>query len=459
MENLDCQDDEVNEGAAISWAETLASQAPAEQPTDAQVPMSATAGRHSVMYLVSALAGGNFVSMAIRLAGGILQARLAGHAVQGLFGSFALILGYTRFLQAGIFNGLNRELPFFFGKGDRRRVHDLAAAAQVWAAILSVGVGAVFAGIAAWYTFHRDFLTAAGWGSNICLAFGLFFGTLYLQATYRTAHDFARLSMINVAQNGLALVLVALVVVWGFYGVCLRAVVPGLAGVWMLYRWRPIRVASQWDDGHFMHLLRIGVPIALVGELGPLWELLDTTLVWKYLGTLGVGLYYPVGIVHVTMNLLPIAMGQILYPRMTQEYARTGSVGRTLLLTVKPTLASALGMSVVVVIGWWLAAPLTRWLLPDYFAAVPAMQWTLLVSYVFSFSYVHNIYLVVHRMGLYAVVFIAGLASYYAALLWLIRNGTTLVAFQQAMLIGQLVYVLAGHVLLVPIFLGVKKVP
>ena len=455
MEDLAFQDDELNQAAAIGWAETIGSQPPPDPLAPAVAPQPAKS--QSLAYLVSALAGGNFIAMVTRLAGGILQARMAGPAVQGLFGSFALVLGYTRFLQVGIFNGLNRELPYFFGRGDRQRVHELAASAQTWATILSVAVAAVFAGVAAWYALCRDFSMAVGWGSNAALAVALFFGTIYLQATYRTAHDFARLSMINVAQNALALVLVGLVAIWGFYGVCLRAVVPGLLGVWMLYHWRPIRVAPGWNTRHFTHLLQVGLPIALVGELGPLWELLDTTLVWNYLGTAAMGLYYPVGIVHVAMNLLPNAVGQILYPRMTEEYGRTGSVGRALLLTIKPTLASALGMAVVVAVGWWLAAPLTRRILPGYFAAVPAMQWTLLVAYVYSFSYIHNIYLVVRRMGLYAVVFLAGMASYYIALLWLIRGGATLVAFQQAMLIGQSVYVVAGHILLIPIFLGARK--
>ena len=142
--------------------------------------------------------------------------------------------GYTRFLQVGIFNGLNRELPYYVGKGDRERVNELAAAAQAWAIALGGLIGLALLGVAAWYEVHGQLERASGWAANAAAAVVFFYGTMYLQATYRTAHDFARLSVANVIQNSLALVLVVLVALLGFQGLCLRATLAAVVALAVL---------------------------------------------------------------------------------------------------------------------------------------------------------------------------------------------------------------------------------
>ena len=91
----------------------------------------------ALFFTWSALAGGNVISLLLRMVGGILQAKCVLPAVLGLYNSINLVLGYAPFLQLGILNGINRELPYYVGKGDRQRVNELAAAAQAWA--LAVG--------------------------------------------------------------------------------------------------------------------------------------------------------------------------------------------------------------------------------------------------------------------------------------------------------------------------------
>ena len=156
-------------------------------------PPAPAARKPSFLYLVSALAGGNVVSSMLRMAGGLLQARFAAPDVLGLFNGIGLVQGYTRFLQLGILNGLNRELPYYYGKGDYRRVQALASVALAWALVLGTAVALALCGVAGWCWMHGDGWLAAAWLANAVLAFQFFYGSMYLQATYRTAHDFARL--------------------------------------------------------------------------------------------------------------------------------------------------------------------------------------------------------------------------------------------------------------------------
>ncbi|MGA2030830.1 MAG: oligosaccharide flippase family protein [Thermoguttaceae bacterium] len=443
LEDVVSQDDEAGLVAAID-----AAAAEASAPQSVKAP----AGPRSVTFLVGVLAGGNVASSALRMLGGILQARLTPPAVLGLFNGIGLVLGYTRFLQLGILNGLNRELPYFIGQGDHKRTNELAAAAAAWAILLGGVVGLGLGGVSLWCLIRGEWWLAAGWAANAVAAFIFFYGTMYLQATYRTTHDFARLSVVNVVQSAVALVLVGLIALMSFYGLCLRAAFSGLIGLAILYYWRPLRVSPRWNWRDLRHLLIIGLPIFGVGELAAFLTTFDSTLVLHYLGKEGMGLYAMVLVAGTTLELLPLAVGQVMYPRMAEHYGRTHNLATMMTMTIKPSLCLVAGMVPLVVVAWILAGPLTRLILPKYVEAIPAMQWNLLLPFVLSFTCVHNVYNICRRQDLYAIAILISMAAYAGAVVWLNRNGAYLAAFPQSLLVGRIVYVLGGYAFLVPLY-------
>lgn len=420
----------------------------APQPESAA---TAPAKGPSVAYLMGALAGGNIASAILRAVGGILQARLVSPSVLGLFNGIGLVLGYSRFLHLGILNGLNRELPYAFGKGDHQQVRELAAAAQAWAILLGSTVGLVLFGVSIWHLIHGDPWLAAGWATNAIQVFILFYGTHYLQCTYRTTHDFARLSLINVAMNVVALALVSLVALLNFYGLCLRAILTSLVSTALLFYWRPIRIGPKWSLARLKHLLIIGLPIFAVGELGAFWPTLDGTLVLRYLGDHGMGLYAMVLVAGGTLELIPLAVGQVLYPRMAEHYGRTHRRADLIAMSVKPMTLAAIMMVPAILVGWWLADPVTRFLVPKYVDAIPAMRWSLLAPLVGCFLPINNIYNVVRRQDLYSVAIVLGMASYLVMLMWLLRSDVSLVAFPKAMFFGRIILAISSYLLLIPL--------
>jgi O-antigen/teichoic acid export membrane protein len=430
-------------------------------PSAAELPQAVNASARkgpSFAYLVAALAGGNVVSSVLRILGGYLQALCVVPDVLGLFGRINLVQEYVRFAQIGIFNGLNRELPYFYGKGDQRRVAELASTALAWSLCLGTIVSVALAGVTAWFVVRGEWELAAAWGSNAVCCFVLFYAGIYLASTYRTAHDFARLSMVNVIQNVLAVLLVVLVAWFQFYGLCVRAVIAAVVGAVLLHYWRPIPVKPAWNWRQFGHLLWIGIPIFVVGDLLPqLWVTLDKQFVSNILGNNGMGLYSIVIVAGGTLEMLPAAVSQVIYPRMTQHYGKTGRLGEVLLMAVKPMLLTLAGMAPLAFIGWWLAEPLTRWLLPNYVQAVPAMKWALLPPLLSALVPIHNIYNVARRQDLDAVATLFGMGSYFTALWWLVRGGADLTAFPKAVLIGRAIQLISCYLLLIPLTAWAKK--
>lgn len=395
--------------------------------------------RRSFGFLAGSLIGGNLVSAVFQMIGIVLIARLVQPATLGLYSGIALVLGYAPLLQLGVFNGLNRELPYYVGKGDHQRVSDLAAVAQAWAFALGCVVFAVLAGTGGWYLANGEFEKGIGWLAHAILA-GLLFYSSYLQMTYRTSQDFARLALAGVVQNSVALVLVATVAILGFYGLCLRALVAAVAGAGVLTLWRPLRVGPKWNAALFKHLLRIGLPIFVVGQVYALWTVLNSTLVLKLAGTEGMGLYTIAVLAGTAAMIIPTAVSQIVYPRMAEQYGRTGSAAGLISVAMKPVLLSAAGLAVAVTGAWFLIEPVVGRIMPAYIDAVPAIQWTMLSAVVSCFGAMNNFFNVVRRQRLYLAAMLVGIAAYGAALSGLVHERVELHAFPQAMLIGQVVF-------------------
>jgi O-antigen/teichoic acid export membrane protein len=377
--------------------------------------------------------------MGFRLVSGFFLGRLILPATLGLFNGIGLVIGYAPFLQLGILNGLNRELPYYVGKGDRQRVNELAAAGQAWALLIGGLSCIALVGVAAWQLASGETLKAAGWLTYALLALAFFYSTDYLQMTFRTSHDFARLALVNVVEAASGLALLAAVAYMGFYGLCVRAIIMAAVSSALLFLWRPIRGGPRWNYRHLKHLLVIGAPIFAVGQLYGLWRVVDSTLVLRLAGNEGMGLYAMVLMASAALEVIPSAVAQVVYPRMSEEYGRSDRLDRLVRIARKPTIVSTIGLIPVIVAGWLLVGPFMRSFLPNYAGAVSAMQWSLLIPLVASLQPVSNLFNVARRQGLYAIAIAGGIAAYAGSLLLLTHGEVSLVDFPRAMLVGRLV--------------------
>lgn len=375
-----------------------------------------------------------------------MAARLADPAMLGLFNGIGLVTGYVPFLNLGALNGLNRELPYYIGRGEKERALDLAATAKAWSIIVGGFVAAVLCIIAIWYCIAGKWDLAGGWFTYAVGVWVLFYGQMFLQVLYRTHGDFARLSIINVIQNTCSLIFVVFISLFGFYGLCIRSVLVALVLLGLTWWWRPLKVPALWNTQNFIHLLKVGAPIFVVGQLYAWWIVLDSTLALKYVGAQGFGFYQLAIIAGQAMEIIPSALGQILYPRMAQEYGRTGCIVELIRLSYKQVLYFTAAGIPLLIAAWFAIPPVSHFLLPKYTAGVEAAQWMVAAVSILFFAPFNNIFNVVRRQDLYFCAITSGIIVYGITLWTLTRNTVYLAAFPQAMLAGRLVFVVAGLV-------------
>ena len=201
----------------------------------------------------------------------------------------------------------------------------------------------------------------------------------------------------------------------------LRVIISGLAGVAVLYYWRLLRVGPN-AFGHLKHLFIIGAPIFGVGELNSWWSgYLSRTLVWAYLGAGSVGLYSLVLQAATALDLLPLAVAQVIYPRMAEKYGQTGRIQGLLGMTIKPIAVTAAGMVSdrpgVVAGGPGRAHGLARFHRRHSRHALGNTD-----PFLSSFVPVNLMFHMARRQDLYVVAIILGMLTYGGCLLWLVRR-------------------------------------
>lgn len=405
-------------------------------------------GAPSVGRLAATFAASNLFATVLRLAGGLLSSRAVEPQVLGLFNGIVLVCNYAPFLQLGVLNGLNRELPYSIGKGDWAEARRLASAAQAWALLVGAVVALGMIGVGIFHGLMGDRGLMSGWVTLSVSGFMAIFGALFLQALYRTQSEFVRLARYNVIMASIALLLVALVWWWGFLGLCLRALAIAACSLWFLWRWRPLQVPTQWSASSLRRLATTGAPIFAVGQLYTWWATLDATLVLAWAGTRGLGLYALAQLVTTTLRLVPDALGQVVYPHMAQEYGRGQGARALMRMARAPIATTAMILAAIAASGWFAMEPVVRLVLPKYLDGVTAAQWTLLSCVLLAFQPMNNVFNVIRRQRLYGTAIVAGMACYVVLVVMLGGRQGNLTAFPCAMAGGRLVFIVMSFLFL-----------
>ena len=398
---------------------------------------------------VTALFSSNIVSTVLTAIGGLLVARFLGPEETGSFRAFTIPLTYLIFLHLGTWDGLWRQIPYYVGKERPEQVEVLASTAGAFNLFVSVGVSCGFICCAAYSLAHHDCYGVFGWLSQVLFCWGVFYGG-YLTSTYRTLHHFVTLARIQVAQTVLSFGMVFLLPFLGFYGLCARAAFPSVLAVWLYQRHRPLKVSYHFNNKALRELIKIGLPFSFWGNLyTSVWIATESALVLFLGGVSALGLFSVAAVMRSSVNSLPIAISQVLTPRVVTAFARDGSVrnanARIIWLT-----AGLMGVMILFACaGSFLLDLFVPYFIPKYIAGVPVMKVCLLFSIVEAAFLPINTLFATGRSWLYGRSVIAGMVVFALAtyLLYPVMGG--LLAVAVGSLLGRATRTLAAYVDLV----------
>ncbi len=299
----------------------------------------------------------------------------------GIWNSLIIFQSYIFFIQLGVFNALNRELPFQFGKGLEENVKKYASTAlwvnKVCALItLSIGIFVLFCFI---FFYGNDFRYISAGFVVILISVTNFYQN-YLQVTFRSSKSFDQLANIYFIQTTIIFLSLIFIYLYGFYGLLVRSLLVAISLIFLLHHYRPIRVTAKLERKSLNSLLKVGLPLFSMGYLQGLTNTFPRLILLILGGVLSVGLFSPALAIISAMKVMPSVVGQYIYPQMSFDWGKHGQKERLWQMTWKSNFYLLIFLLPIGIGGYFLLPWVVREFFPKYMEGLYPAQITSLSS-------------------------------------------------------------------------------
>lgn len=233
---------------------------------------------------------------------------------------------YFTFIRLGIPNGMNRELPYALGTGNKDKAMQYASttmAYSIFCALIVVVIAPVFMLYA-----NFNFSSINYW---IVFAVVLFrmvtepYST-YLSGTFRTNDNFDKLSKIQYIQSLIRLGLILLVVLFHFKGYVLMQFIIASTNLIQLHIVRPFHIKPKFIWETFKDLFKVGFPIFIISYLIGVIESLPRLFLIRNATSLEMGLLSPVLLLLSAVAVIPMTITNYIYPKFSFSLGKDNNI-------------------------------------------------------------------------------------------------------------------------------------
>lgn len=317
---------------------------------------------------------------------GIIVIRWVEPEKIGLWQSLMIAAPYVSFLQFGIMNGLNRELPFLMGAGKEEEGKTLAAAAQAYAIFIAllVFIFGLVTILIHWLAKGLNFETLLSI-LGVTLIISLTFYHNYLSVTFRAERAFLNLAKVYLVHFFVIISSVLFVYYKNYVGLIIYYVTCEFVLTMLMHSVRPVRIKPAKNLSALIKLIKTGLPIFGLGYMQQVSKSFTRIFLLYAGGTVSVGLFAPATAIKTAMEMLPKIMAQYLYPKMSYTYGRTNDKRKLWNVAKKITFSFLIFSSIMAIPAWFIVPKLIINYFPKYVEGIFAAQ-LILLSAIFTGS-------------------------------------------------------------------------
>lgn len=321
------------------------------------------------------------VTQAITLAAGILTRRFLGPTQMGIWSLLQIIVIYSNYASLGVTEAILREIPFYEGKGDKAKVHEIKdqvfSFSLLTALVIAVGV-AIYAMI-----FSRSLGQPVFYGLLFVAAIVILqrINNLYISFLRGFKHfDLAAKQMIysSIVNGFLVAILSFKYQMYGFMWALILSFIFNI-GYILIY----VRFGFKWII-HWRRigsLIHYGFPLLVLSLLDQIFLSIDKIMIAKMLGVTQLGLYSVALMSYGFLGKVPSAVGIVLVPNLHQKYGERENLEDLRGYLKKSAAAFSELMPCLIGLGWLWISYLARFVLPDYMGSIAPMQSLILSAY------------------------------------------------------------------------------
>jgi O-antigen/teichoic acid export membrane protein len=384
---------------------------------------------------------GSYVSQALGMVSGFLLRTFLEPYYMGIWQGLSIIKSYTSYTNLGVTKAAAREIAYFRGKGQNDISDEVKNVCFSFSFIMIIGVGAILASLA--LIFKNTLNPFVFWGL-ITMAFVVVLERVEsLIVTMLRAYKKFMVESVGKIVTSIANVALILLLVKNFklYGLYLTHILVFILSIFLLLGLSKLRFAFQMSREELKRLIKIGIPLVLLGFMFTNLTNVDRIVVIKMLGPEELG-FYSIALMmgNLAYNVSNMA-GIVLYPRFQEVYAKNdkredvyGVMMKILRLIWLPLLVFTL-----IAIG---ALPfLVRWIIPKYILGISAMKVFIAGTYFLSLSLFCGHFLITINKQKYSIFVCSGTILLNLLLnIVFINRGWGIVGVATATSISYLVY-------------------
>lgn len=298
----------------------------------------------------------------------------------GVFNTFALFQTYALFAQAGITNGLNRELPYSLGEGDDKKALRLASTAMLFT-LISIVVVIITGTIL--YILQGDTFIKKLSIITVVLLTALRFYESYLTSTFRSNQSFEKLGKAFIFRALAGIVTIPLVIWFDYEGYLARFLLISFLLVGLMFVVRPIKEILYFGKDEFILMLKTGMPIFGLSYFFQTIKTADRFLLATLYGTEYVGYYSFAIMTYAAFSTLPSTIANYIYPKFSYALGQKETMSKLWEHAWKSNAAMFIILLPLAILGYFITPWVVVTFFPKYTMGIAATQ-IILFAGVFS---------------------------------------------------------------------------
>jgi len=349
--------------------------------------------KHPFFGTLAAYGSATLFSAVVNMITGVLMIGFLTPAELGLWQSLSILQLYVPFLELGVNNGLNREIPYLHGQGKEEEARGYASAALTYSVMLSVFFAVI--GVITFCISHFVLAKPLTLSLGLLTVFAIVSVNAYnryLTVTFRSSSGFVQLSKRMYINQALTILLFPLVYFFKYYGLLAYTLLTLVNITVLMHLIRPFRIPFRFDVRRLLELGKVGLPVYILNYLRSLISTFPRLILISSGGTVLVGLYTPATALAAAISVFPNVFANVLFPRLSYRYGKTGRPADLWPAVWKIYLILFLVGIPQVIAAYFLAPWVIQKYFPLYTSAITAMQVMSLAILVAGSGVSYNIY-------------------------------------------------------------------
>ncbi|RKY35424.1 MAG: hypothetical protein DRP78_05495 [Candidatus Omnitrophota bacterium] len=342
---------------------------------------------------VTIFSGGNFAGKIILVFRGIITAKFLGPSMYGLWNALSIILTYSGQAHLGTLSALQKELPYYYAKGENDRAKAISNVVLSFEIITGVIIGLLL--------FITSFFLQASFalivGLRVVAVLVLFQLIEYFYYTLlRSEKKFTVLSRLTILYSfTMVALIVPMVIFYGIYGLFTALLIMPLISIFFYTKHTDYCFKFVFNFSEIKRLIKIGYPIVSMILLYSLFRSIDKIMIVGFLGKVNLGYYSIAVMVNNFLFLAPSSIADSISPRMFGKLGEMDNTQGLNVYLIKPTITQAYFISVLTglaviaaefvikafLIEYMVSFPLVIILcFGSFFVSIPLLTWSYLVA-------------------------------------------------------------------------------